>query len=126
MGREAQGNTGHKRCKYCGIDNWHHATLDCPGIGPPLPGNQPTHGYMYVSNTSKLSINSQYGKVKTVDNTVALWCSAGEHAFSAGDQKKEIFTRNREVDGDYIEEKYAICGKHANGLFGNAVKGEVS
>lgn len=60
---------------------------------------------------------------------MALWCSAGEHAFSAGDAQKEVFTRTKEdppFSGNVVEEKYAICGKHANGLFGKTTKGEVN
>lgn len=127
MPRETDGNTGHKRCKYCGVDNWHHATLDCPGIGPPLPANPPPiRPYIYSDNTSKFTINSKYGKVRIMDNTIALWCSAGEHAFSSGDKDKQTMTRERmDENGDYIEEKFALCGKHANGLFGSPTKAQV-
>lgn len=128
---ESQGNMGHKRCKYCNVDNWHHATLDCPGIGPPIPANRADGAYTIASYNGPMNRSKQ-----VVDNTIALWCSAGEHAFSAGDDKKQILTRVTEESDRYgdtrvFESKYAICGKHANGLFGaadksHAPKGEIA
>lgn len=43
----------------------------------------------------------------------ALWCDAGEHAFSDKDPEKRHFTETREVDGKPVTEVIDWCGVHA-------------
>lgn len=43
----------------------------------------------------------------------ALWCDAGDHAFSEKDPDKRHFTETREVDGKPVTEVIDWCGEHA-------------